>query len=277
MRVGVLVLHGFGKDTEESISQVKELGFDNFQLASWDSSLWTDEEAHKILRCCEKNKIEISVFWCGWSGPQHWNLYDGPETLGFVPVTYRYNRFEEFKKGSDFAKKLGVQDVATHVGFIPEYPHDPNYLSLVPLLREIAIYLKGNGQYFLFETGQETPVTLLRTIEDIGMDNLGINLDPANFIMYGKANPVDAVGILGKYIRNVHGKDGNYPTNGRELGCETPIGEGMVDFPRLIQSLKQAGYDGPVTIEREISGEQQIKDIVSSAEMLRSLIGGKAK
>ncbi len=272
MRVGVLVLHGFGNQTEESISQVKKLGFDNFQLASWDSSLWTDFEAEKIIRCCEQYGVEISTFWCGWGGPQCWNLYDGPETLGFVPITYRYLRFEEFKKGSDFAKKLSVQNVATHVGFIPECPHDPIYLSLIPLLRELSLYLKGNNQNFLFETGQETPVTLLRTIEDIGTDNLGINLDPANFIMYGKANPVDAVGIIGKYIKNVHGKDGNYPINGRELGCETPMGEGMVNYPEFIRALKRAGYDGPITIEREISGEQQIKDIVASAEMLRKLI-----
>ena len=132
--------------------------------------------------------------------------------------------------------------------------------------------MKANGQYFLFETGQETPVTLLRTIEDIGTDNLGINLDPANLILYGKANPVDALDVFGKYVRDVHAKDGLYPTDGKHLGRETPLGEGKVDFPRLIAKLREVGYDGSLTIEREISGEQQLKDILRGKALLEELI-----
>ena len=136
----------------------------------------------------------------------------------------------------------------------------------------MANYVKANGQYFLFETGQETPVTLLRTIEDIGTDNLGINLDPANLILYGKANPVDALDVFGKYVRDVHAKDGLYPTDGKHLGRETPLGEGKVDFPRLIAKLREVGYDGSLTIEREISGEQQLKDILRGKALLEELI-----
>ena len=109
-------------------------------------------------------------------------------------------------------------------------------------------------------------------MHDVGLDNLGINLDPANLILYGKANPVDALGVIGKYVRDVHGKDGLYPTNGRELGCETPLGEGKVDFPRFVARLKELGYDGAITIEREISGEEQKKDIVRAKAILETLI-----
>ena len=132
--------------------------------------------------------------------------------------------------------------------------------------------MKANGQNFLFETGQETPVTLKRLIEDTGEDNLGINLDPANLIMYGKANPVDALDVFGKYVMGVHAKDGKYPTDGHNLGCETKIGEGKVDFPSLIKKLKEIGYDGALTIEREISGEEQIKDIKESITYLNNII-----
>ena len=90
--------------------------------------------------------------------------------------------------------------------------------------------------------------------------------------MYGKANPVDAVGIIGKYVRDVHAKDGNYPTCGRSLGNETPLGEGKVNFPALIAALREVGYDGPLTIEREIDGDEQIKDILSAKAMLEELI-----
>ena len=125
---------------------------------------------------------------------------------------------------------------------------------------------------FRFETGQETPITLLRTIHDIGTDNLGINLDPANLLMYGKANPVDALDVFGQYVRGVHAKDGEYPTNGRQLGVEKPLGEGRVNFPALLAKLKTLGFCGALTIEREISGPQQIADIQKAKAMLAALL-----
>ena len=158
------------------------------------------------------------------------------------------------------------------MGFIPEDPNTQTYLDTIAAVRTVALRCAENGQYFLFETGQETPVTLLRAITDVGLDNLGINLDPANLILYGKANPVDALGIIGKYVRDVHAKDGCYPTDGRTLGQETALGEGQVNFPALIQGLIALGYDGSITIEREISGEQQIADICKAKELLIACI-----
>jgi L-ribulose-5-phosphate 3-epimerase len=134
------------------------------------------------------------------------------------------------------------------------------------------MYCDGNGQAFWFETGQETPITLLRAIQDVGMDNLGINLDPANLLAYGKGNPVDALDILGPYVKGVHAKDGEYPTDPRELGAEKPLGEGRVDFPTLIAKLKALGYTGALTIEREITGPQQIADIKAGKVYLESIL-----
>ena len=139
-------------------------------------------------------------------------------------------------------------------------------------VKEVAKHLKANGQYLLFETGQETPVTMLRCFETVGCDNLGVNLDTANLILYGKANPVDALDVFGKYVRNIHAKDGCYPTNGHDLGEETRIGEGKVDFQAFFKKLRELGYDGHVTIEREISGDQQLADILASREYLRRVI-----
>ena len=130
---------------------------------------------------------------------------------------------------------------------------------------------RGLGVEFWFETGQETPVTLLRTIEAVAADNLGVNLDTANLILYGKANPVDALDVFGRHVRGVHAKDGLYPTGGTELGKEVPLGQGKVNFPALIPKLKSLGYAGPLTIEREISGPQQFHDIKAGVEFLRPL------
>jgi sugar phosphate isomerase/epimerase len=143
---------------------------------------------------------------------------------------------------------------------------------VVDALREVATYCAERDLDFWFETGQETPVVLLRVIETLAMENVAINLDPANLLMYGKANPVDALDVFGAYVRGVHAKDGEYPTNGRELGVEKPLGEGRVDFPTLVSKLKDLGYIGALTIEREISGPQQIKDIRRAVEMLSTLI-----
>ncbi|MCX7795302.1 MAG: sugar phosphate isomerase/epimerase [bacterium] len=270
MKLGVVVSLAEGVDA--SIKKVKDLALSTCQVVCWEPELFTRENARLLKESVEKFGVEITHLWVGWPGPRIWNFIEGPITLGLVPPEYRYIRLEALKKGSDFARLIGIENVVTHVGFIPENPNDPLYPGLVSVLREIVRYCKSNGQYFCFETGQETPTTLLRTIEDIGMDNIGVNLDPANLLMYGKANPVDALDIIGKFVRGVHAKDGEYPTGGRALGVEKPLGEGRVNYPLFISKLKACGYDGALTIEREISGEQQIKDILKAKEFLSRLI-----
>ena len=271
MKLGVLISLD-GENVNEKFKGVHDLGFESCQLCGWDMSLFTDKTAKQVNEACEKYKVKISTFWCGWGGPQVWDFYEGPLTLGLVPVDYRNARIENLKQGSDFAKKLGVENVATHVGFLPETPNTEQYHSVVCAIRTVAQYCKDNGQYFLFETGQETPVTLRRTIEDVGTGNLGINLDPANLILYGKANPIDALDVFGEYVRDVHAKDGCYPADGKNLGKEKPLGEGKVNFPALVKKLKEIGYDGPLSIEREITGEKQKKDIIMAKTLLEKLI-----
>src|SRR5699024_6610823 len=129
-------------------------------------------------------------------GPKVWDFYGGQETLGLVPVAYRFARMQNLMNGADFAARLGVTDVVSHMGFIPENPYDPQYAGFIEGMKEVALHLKQNNQYLLFESGQETPVTMLRAFEDIGTGNLGVNLDTANLILYGKANPVDALCVL---------------------------------------------------------------------------------
>ena len=271
MKLGVLVQLD-NDSVEERFSQVKELGLDRFQLSIWKGELLCREVADKVNAACEKLGITVTTLWCGWSGPTAWNFTEGPQVLGLVPPEYREARIRDLMAGSDFAKMIGVNRIATHAGFLPENPSDPAYGEVVGAIRQVAEYYKANGQYFLFETGQETPVTLLRTITDVGLDNLGINLDPANLILYGKANPIDALDVFGRYVMEVHAKDGCYPTDGRELGVETRIGEGRVDFPAFVKKLRQVGFDGNLIIEREIFGDEQTRDIKEAIAFLTSLI-----
>ena len=272
MKIGVCVNFNEIEGMSKKFQNLKAEGFDNCQLISWKPELWTDENSEIFKSLTEENGVTISAFWCGWEGPCVWNFYDGQITLGLVPPEYRTMRIKNLCDGADFAKKLGVTNVVTHMGFIPENPNDPQFAPFCVAVRQVAEHLKKNGQYLLFETGQETPVTMLRCFEKVGMDNLGVNLDTANVILYGKANPVDALDVFGKYVRNIHAKDGLYPTNGHDLGREVRIGDGKVDFEALFKKLHELEYDSYVTIEREIEGEQQTEDIRHAKKYLENII-----
>ncbi|QNK60531.1 sugar phosphate isomerase/epimerase [Paenibacillus sp. PAMC21692] len=252
--------------------RLQQMDIPTCQLSCFEASLMTDDMAGLVKQAAQSYAIEITAFWCGWPPPRFWNFYEGPATLGLVPPAYRSGRLEILLHGSDFAKKLGISDLITHVGFIPENPNDPDYIGVVHALKHLVTRCQANDQYFLFETGQETPVTLKRVIEDIGLPNLGVNLDPANLLMYGKANPLDAIDLFGNLIRGVHAKDGEYPVGAKELGIETPLGEGRVNYPEFINKLKRLGYSGAITIEREIEGEEQIRDIITAKKLLESWI-----
>ena len=272
MKIGVCVVFSAMEDMDAKFKAVVDQGFDNCQLIWWKTDCWSDENAATINELVKKYGLTISAFWCGWDGPKAWNFYEGQKTLGLVPPEYREMRVKNLCDGADFAKKLGVENVVTHMGYIPENPYDPEYEPFCDAVRVVAEHLKKNDQYLLFETGQETPVTMLRCFETVGTDNLGVNLDTANVILYGKANPVDALEVFGKYVRNLHAKDGCGPVNGHDLGEETAIGKGKVDFRGVISKLYDLGYDAYVTIEREISGDEQVRDILAAKEYLGSLI-----
>lgn len=277
MKVGVTVIFDKHTDVDAKFAELKDAGMDCCQLVCWDRDVLHDDSAAEAVNAAvEKHGIRITAFWCGWEGRRVWDFYEGQLTLGLVPTDYRVERMKMILEGSEFAKKIHVRDLVTHVGYMPENPYDPKYQEVLVACKTIVEKCKENDQNFLFETGQETPVTLKRAIQDIeatlGKGNVGINLDPANLIMYGKANPVDALEVFGEYVLGVHGKDGKYPTDGHHLGDEVPLGKGKVNYPAFIAKLKEIGYPGDITIEREISGEEQKRDILMAKEMLDRLI-----
>ena len=122
------------------------------------------------------------------------------------------------------------------------------------------------------ETGQETPTTMKRALEDVNRPNLGVGLDTANLILYGKANPVDAVEIIGPHVKSVHAKDGRWPIDPMKLGEEVLIGTGKVDFLKVFTRLHELGYTGAITIEREISGPQQMEDVEKEKAYLEGVL-----
>ena len=272
MKIGTMVNFSTPEDVKNGFEALRSFGIDCCQLCTWAPQYWTDENAQKVKELIAAYGMTVSAFWCGWDGPKTWNFYEGQKVLGLVPPEYRAMRVKNLCDGADFAHQLGLVNVITHMGFIPENPYDPEFEPLCDAIRTVAEHLKQNVQWLLFESGQETPVTLLRCFETVGCDNLGVNLDTANLILYGKANPVDALDTIGAYVRDVHAKDGCYPVNGHELGRETNIGEGKVDFRAFFKKLKELNYNGFVTIERELQDNQQAEGILAARDYLAKII-----
>src|SRR6185312_800611 len=254
---------------EKGIAKVHALGFRTCQV---HVGMSPDSIVEPLRQALAKYQIEATAVMTLGEGKMVWDFYEGPLTIGIIPPSTRAARINALKRASDLAKKLNIEAVHTHCGFIPENPNLPLYQDAVKAIHEIASYCKANGQSFMMETGQETPVTLLRAIHDVGLDNVRVNLDTANLILYDMGEPVGALDVIGKYVHGLHAKDGLYPTDPKNLGKEVPIGKGRVNFPALMEGLKKLNYTGPITIEREISGPKQEADIRASKAFLEKLI-----
>jgi sugar phosphate isomerase/epimerase len=255
---------------DEAIAKVHAFGLPTCQVSA--GSIPDVRMAAPLQQALERYGVEATAIMTLGPGPMVWDFYAGPKTIGIVPEATRAARVDALKRASDLAAACHVNAVHTHCGFIPENPNDPLYAETVRAIQDVASHCKGNGQIFLMETGQESPITMLRAIEDAGTGNIYVNLDTANLILYGKGEPVGALDVLGKYVRGLHAKDGMYPIDPKKLGREVAIGQGRVNFPGVIQALHRLRYTGPITIEREISSPQQEADIRNSKIFLERLI-----
>ncbi len=252
-----------------AIAKVARLGLPTCMVYT---SRFEDPLAAELKAALARHKIEATAVMTLGPGKMVWDFREGPSTLGLVPRATRKSRIDAMKQASDFAARVGIPALQTHCGFIPENPADPLYGETIEAMRELGRHCQRNGQQFLAETGQETPVTMLRVITDVGLDNVGVGLDTANLILCGTGNPVDALEVLGKHVRSVHAKDGCFPTNPNQFGQEQPLGQGKVDFPRFLTRLWEIGYRGPITIEREIPGEQQVTDVRQAKDYLTRVL-----
>lgn len=267
IRLGLYV--GAGSDPAAAVRRVHELGFPTCQIGVEE---YSGERRTQLVEALRSTGVEATALGVVGPGRKVWDFYEGPATIGVVPRATRLMRIDHLKKASDFAAECGIAAIHSHAGFIPEDPNDRLYAETVEALKEVAGHIRGNGQILLYETGQESPVTLLRTIRDVGADNQFVNLDTANLILYGKGNPIDALDVIGTLVRGIHAKDGLFPTDPRRLGREVAIGEGKVDFPLLIRRLRDLGYRGAMTIERETSGPRQIEDVRKAKAYLEKLL-----
>src|SRR6185437_10884567 len=153
---------------EATIKRVHDLGFSNCFL-SLDGYIgrFTHDAAQELKGLLAKYNVVATTVEVVGPPPLEWNFLRGPATIGLVPPATRAARIDALRQASDFATLLGVSQVQTHCGFIPEDPGDALYPGSVEAIRTVAQHCHTNGQKFLMETGQETPTTMSRMIRDV--------------------------------------------------------------------------------------------------------------
>ena len=257
-----------------SLDVAHELGVPTIQLHAPHKSTRTEENARRFLKRLDDLGMKITVVFGGFEGESYADIPTVVRTVGLVPRETRTARLAEMKEISDFARLLEVDAVGLHIGFVPHEISDPLYREIVNITAELCDHSKKNGQTLHLETGQEPADTLVRFINDVGRDNLFVNFDPANMILYGSGEPIAALKQVGRFVRSVHCKDAKWAKNpGNEWGQEVALGEGDVGMENYLRTLDSLGYTGPLTIEREIPREpdRQKAEIGRALTLLRDL------
>src|SRR5262245_7271999 len=251
-----------------------DLGVPTIQLHAPHQATRTQANADVFLKRLAGFGIRLTCVFGGFEGESYADIPTVSKTVGLVPPETRAARVKEMKEISDFAKLLDCRVIALHVGFVPHDVNDPIFKQVVAVTQEVCDHAKKNGQALHLETGQESAEALLQFIAATGRDNLFINFDPANMILYGTEEPIAALKKVGRYVRSVHCKDGTWAKHpGKEWGCEVPLGQGDVGMYNYLKTLKDIGYAGPLTIEREIpqEPERQKAEIGHAVKLLTAL------
>jgi sugar phosphate isomerase/epimerase len=251
-----------------------ELGVRSIHLHTPRAKSRTPAHATEFSKRLAELGITISVVFGGFEGESYADIPTVKKTVGLVPKQLRAARIAELKSIADFARTLGVNVVGVHLGFVPHDSCDSDYQQMLDVTRDVCDHCKRNSQALHLETGQEPVDVLSRFLDDVRRDNLFVNFDPANMILYGAGEPIPALEQIGSWVRSVHCKDATWSDRpGETWGREVPLGEGDVDFAAFLKVLERIGYDGPLTIEREIPQEpdRQKAEIGRAIELLERL------
>ena len=251
-----------------------ELLIPTIQLHAPHRETRTPESATNFVNKLERLGMQLTCVFGGFAGESYADIPTVERTVGLVPETTRAARVQDMREISDFARLLGCDVVALHLGFVTHETSSTKYSQILDVTRNLCEYVARNDQSLHLETGQETADGLLQFLKDVARPNLFVNFDPANMILYGTGNPIEALRKIGSYVRSVHCKDGTWSDQpGVTWGCETPLGKGQVGMREYLQTLMEIGYFGPLTIEREIpqEPERQKEEIGAASGLLEKL------
>ncbi len=274
MQIGIMFWAG--RDNPASIAA---FGVHHGQLGIGGDFELSPQAAADYRALLARVEIAPTTVMVAFNGEDYADIPTVQRTVGFIPQATRAEREQRTLAVSDFAAALGVPGIGCHIGFVPEDKSDPDYAGVRDLVRRICDHAATHNQTLALETGQEPAHALLDFFKDVNRPNLGINFDPANMILYGTGDPIEALDLLGPHVISVHCKDGDWPPKDKPgaLGTERPLGQGSVGIERFLAKLKEIGYRGPLSIERETHDQEaRLRDIEMAVELLRSLTGGAA-
>lgn len=276
-KIGVII-DSFRTDISTALKYAKQVGAQGIQVYSVSGDMSPEnlvgEKKKRFLAEVSDLGLEISAL-CGDLGGH-----------GFSNADDNIWRIEKSKRILDLAKELGTNVVTTHIGVIPEYKSHERYKILEDACGELAQYADSIKAHFAIETGPETAGVLKGFLDGLGSRGVAVNLDPANFVMVTGDDPDKAVYTLRDYIVHTHAKDGirliekspeviygmiEDEIQTGEAFREVPLGAGEVDFDKYLDALSDIGYNGYLTIEREV-GDNPKKDIQSAVKFLRTKI-----
>jgi sugar phosphate isomerase/epimerase len=227
----------------------------------------------KVIDIVKASGIEASAACLAFPNEDYSSMQQIARTGGYLPDDRFDERYAKSVAVADICVKLGIKLLAMHVGFVPPDRKDPKFAVMVDRVRKVADAFGERGLTVVMETGQEAPEELLEFMEAVGRPNVGINFDPANMILYGVAEPIEAVGLLKDHIVHTHMKDATWAAKPKqEWGEEVVLGTGDADIPRIVSKLRAQGYRGALAIERE-AGNQRLADIQEGISLLESLLG----
>ena len=258
-------------DFADRLRRLKEAGFPTLQLSRPPDEWLAEPKRRELKQLIADSGLAVTSVAAVYAGERYADIETVRKTVGLLPPETRAARVEDTKRCADFAYEVGAANLSSHIGYIPEDRADADYTGLVGAVQEVCDYLQRHQQSFCLETGQETAELLKQFMADVDRPNLKVNFDPANMIMYGTGDPIEALAALAEWVRGVHCKDGAWPKGEGQLGQEKRLGEGEVGLERFLAKLKEVGYEGPITIEREVPGEQQMQDFLAGKKLLEGL------
>lgn len=259
------------KNISELNGFTNKLGIQNVQIACGDPHHASWDEGDDMPIKAKNASFKLTGAMLGFPGEDYTTPQTIEKTGGFGDPATRPERLERFKWSLLRVQDLGVNDIMFHAGFIPPM-NDAGRKSFLQTLETVSTLANNIGVNVSFETGQESSELLFTTLKELDRSNLFVNFDPANMLLYDQGNPIEAVEMLGKYIRSVHLKDAKRPKIKGQWGEEVVLGKGEVNIPLFLKTLKKVGYSGPLSIEREVGSQQdRFNDILQAVEYLRGL------
>ncbi len=245
------------------------LGVSATQIACGDPHHANWSEGDAMPEAALASGLILTGAMLGFPGEDYSTPQSIQATGGFGDPATRAERLDRLAWALDRTVALGLSDLTLHAGFLPE-AGDPARPAMLDTLARAGQMAAEKGVTLAFETGQESALLLRLTLDELKSPHLKVNFDPANMLLYDMGDPIHAVEILADDIRSVHVKDARRPTIPGTWGQEVPLGEGEVDIPRFLKTLKAVGYAGPLAIEREVGDRAaRIRDIRLGLDLVR--------